>query len=433
MVHVIFPIWAGSAVARATHTEAEEVLESEHVVVDNASGRLLIVQPDILVSPTKVADTVLCNRKAVLQSRLASDASKSKPAVLGNLKHELFETSLLAAAAAARRLEPSETHTQRKPETGMSAVGAGGQAGRHGRQSPASVAASLWQNQGRQQQQQQQRHRQQQQQQKQKQQSRGPGPATPQTGNLLTSQYMATLVDRIVVAQLEALYGAGLDEDTTRRELLAVSGPILAWHGAFLSSTQPSSSNLNPNPNPNRTPGLLSKPSNGRALSPTSTIQHSGHVSHLTNSNRTHYNGSNAREHQGLGNKHIGGEPGAGGFASLGPDGIPAARLQVQRVLATEDDVWSPVLGLKGIMDAIVEASVEMIVKECHRQEKTGLRADRVGGGGGGGCGVGESLVMPVEVKTGKRIGEAHSTHRAQVGVFVQLLFGFCSISFGFR
>ncbi|CAN0534709.1 unnamed protein product, partial [Ectocarpus sp. 8 AP-2014] len=78
------------------HGSGMEEEASRDVVVDNASGRLVVVHPDILVSPTKVAETVACARKAVLQSRLASDASKSKPAVMGNLKHELFETSLLA-------------------------------------------------------------------------------------------------------------------------------------------------------------------------------------------------------------------------------------------------------------------------------------------------------------------------------------------------
>lgn len=277
----------------------EEIFMSPQVVVDNRSGRLLVVQPDILVSPTKVADTVQCTRKAVLQSRLTSDASKSKPAVLGNLKHELFETSLLAAAAAAAATKPTATTTSQP---------------RAQRPSPVARAASTWQKQG------------------------APGSGSGSGGgggDLLTSQYMTKLVNRIVVSQLEALYGAGLDEDTARRELLNVSGPILQWHRSFLART-------------------------------------------------------------GAGGN------GEGGTASFNSAGARDARITVSRVLATEDDVWSPVLGLKGIMDATVEASVQPV------------QAPVYGGGGGEGA---SSLVMPVEVKTGKRIGEANSSHRAQVCV----------------
>ncbi|CAN0487208.1 unnamed protein product, partial [Scytosiphon promiscuus] len=94
-------------------------------------------------------------------------------------------------------------------------------------------------------------------------------------------------------------------------------------------------------------------------------------------------------------------------------------RVTVSRVLATEDDVWSRALGLKGIMDATVEAFVQPLVRPAHRGQPpaamtaaaaTGLPAGTVLGGGET-----RSLVMPVELKTGKRIGDAHSSHRAQV------------------
>ena len=299
VVHVLFPSSEGRGGAAWEADEA--ALSSRHVVVDNASGRLLVVHPDILVSPTKVADTVLCARKAVLQSRLASDASRSKAAVLGNLKHELFETSLHEAVSAA---------------TARSIPSPGSNGNRAGRSPAAAAAALTWRG------------------------NRG--------GDFLTSQRMATLVDRIVLSQLEALYGADLDEGTARGELLSVSGPIVAWHRAFLA-----------------------KPDADAARN--------------------------------------------GGFVSLGSNEAPAARVSVSRVLATEDDVWSPVLGLKGIMDATVEAVVRPLA-----------RSPRGQGPGGGGVGpqtvmafndggVERPLVMPVEVKTGKRVGEARVGHRAQV------------------
>lgn len=311
VVHVLFPPLDD---CDGASSKVDERMTSRHVVVDNASGGFLIVHPDILVSPTKVAETVICARKAVLQSRLASDASKSKAAVLGSLKHELFEASLLEAVAAARSAASSTTRS-------------------YAHLSPAGAAAALaWGGQ--------------------------------RSTNLLTSQRMAMLVDRIVLSQLEALYGADLDEDTARRELLGVSEPILAWHRAFLA-----------------------KPESNGSIS-------SSHGAHVR----------------------------SGGFASMGSDEAPAARVSVSRVLATEDDVWSPVLGLKGIMDVTVEAVVQPLVGGGASEgrgagNRAGSPALRMSDGGG----TEGSLVMPVEVKTGKRIGDARIGHRAQVSCRVRM------------
>lgn len=310
VVHVLFPPPDDCDGA----SKVDERMTSRHVVVDNASGGFLIVHPDILVSPTKVAETVICARKAVLQSRLASDASKSKAAVLGSLKHELFEASLLEAVATVRSAASST-------------------AGSYAHPSPAGAAAALaWRGQ--------------------------------RNANLLTPQRMAMLVDRIVLSQLEALYGADLDEDTARRELLGASEPILAWHRAFLAKPE----------------------SNGSTSS--------SRVAHVR----------------------------SGGFASLGSDEAPAARVSVSRVLATEDDVWSPVLGLKGIMDVTVEAVVQPLVSVGASEgrgagNKAGSPAVRTPDGRG----AESSLVMPVEVKTGKRIGDARIGHRAQVSWRVRI------------
>ncbi|CAN0398839.1 unnamed protein product, partial [Hapterophycus canaliculatus] len=352
VVHVLFPVSprrggdgdggdplsvrTGTGPGQEEEEEMEDrVLASPHVVVDNASGRLLVVQPDILVSPTKVADTVLCTRKAVLQSRLTSDASKSKPAVMGNLKHELFETSLLAAAAAA-----------------------------------AAKAAK----------------------------SGSEGALDGTGGGPLTSHYMARLVDRIVLSQLEALYGAGLDEDTARRELLSVTEPILDWHRSFLARGG-AHGRRNPQHPPQSANQQRRGGGGGRGGAKSSAVGTGGRRS-----------GSSPARSASSG---AGGE---GGLASLTSHGEKAARVTVFRVLATEDDVWSPVLGLKGIMDATVEAEVQPLI----------AAAFGGGGGRGGGGGDGErsperssaSLVMPLEVKTGKRIGEANSSHRAQVTFF---------------
>ncbi|CAM9906686.1 unnamed protein product, partial [Discosporangium mesarthrocarpum] len=146
------------------------------IVVDNTSGSLLVLQPDILVSPTRVADAILCRRKVVLQSRVSSDAAHGRAAVLGTLKHELFEASLLDAAEG-----------DRVGAMAGARVGAGTEA-------PWSGATGT-----------------------------GRGHAAVATRALerspLSLQGMRRLVDRIVVARLESLYGAGVDEETARHEL----------------------------------------------------------------------------------------------------------------------------------------------------------------------------------------------------------------------
>lgn len=55
---------------------------------------LLVVHPDVLVSPTKVAESRSCMRRAVLTDRIRSFGDISAPAVLGNLKHAFIEVSI---------------------------------------------------------------------------------------------------------------------------------------------------------------------------------------------------------------------------------------------------------------------------------------------------------------------------------------------------
>lgn len=67
--------------------------ENERViVVDNALG-VIVVHPDTLITPTKIADAVTCMRKVVLLDRWKGldGGVKGKAAVLGNLKHGFIE------------------------------------------------------------------------------------------------------------------------------------------------------------------------------------------------------------------------------------------------------------------------------------------------------------------------------------------------------
>ncbi|KAJ1442580.1 DNA replication factor Dna2-domain-containing protein, partial [Ochromonadaceae sp. CCMP2298] len=60
------------------------------VLLDDTSG-LLVIQPDVLVSPTKIAESLTCTRRAVITDRVRGFGGTSKPAVLGNLRHAFVE------------------------------------------------------------------------------------------------------------------------------------------------------------------------------------------------------------------------------------------------------------------------------------------------------------------------------------------------------
>lgn len=71
---------------------------SETQIVINDDKNLLIVHPDYLVSPTKVADSCICPRRGVLSERVRSlggNSATSYAAVIGNLKHTFVEVNIL--------------------------------------------------------------------------------------------------------------------------------------------------------------------------------------------------------------------------------------------------------------------------------------------------------------------------------------------------
>ncbi|KAL9189329.1 hypothetical protein ACHAXT_011819, partial [Thalassiosira profunda] len=61
---------------------------------DPADDLVLVVHPDDLISPTLVSEAVKCARLAVLQSRLGSTGLSAPAAVVGTLRHALFERCL---------------------------------------------------------------------------------------------------------------------------------------------------------------------------------------------------------------------------------------------------------------------------------------------------------------------------------------------------
>lgn len=61
---------------------------------DDRDDRVLVLHPDELLSPTLVSEAVGCPRRAALQHRLGSTGLSSKVAVMGTLRHDLFEACL---------------------------------------------------------------------------------------------------------------------------------------------------------------------------------------------------------------------------------------------------------------------------------------------------------------------------------------------------
>jgi DNA replication ATP-dependent helicase Dna2 len=55
---------------------------------------VLIVHPDMLLTPTVISETIGCTRRAVLKTRLGSTGLRSKSALFGTMRHDLFEETM---------------------------------------------------------------------------------------------------------------------------------------------------------------------------------------------------------------------------------------------------------------------------------------------------------------------------------------------------
>jgi hypothetical protein len=62
----------------------------KYIIIDNENG-LIILHPDILVSPTRIAESCSCIRRSVVSERSRSLGSVGLAAVLGNLRHSFIE------------------------------------------------------------------------------------------------------------------------------------------------------------------------------------------------------------------------------------------------------------------------------------------------------------------------------------------------------
>lgn len=63
--------------------------------MDN-SNNMIILHPDHLISATVVADSISCQRRAVLQDRIKVFGELGKPQVFGTIFHEVFQEALKA-------------------------------------------------------------------------------------------------------------------------------------------------------------------------------------------------------------------------------------------------------------------------------------------------------------------------------------------------
>ena len=60
------------------------------IIVDNNNG-LIVINPDVLVTPTKISESCSCIRKGVLSERIKSFDGSNSAGVLGTLRHEFME------------------------------------------------------------------------------------------------------------------------------------------------------------------------------------------------------------------------------------------------------------------------------------------------------------------------------------------------------
>ncbi|KAJ5217327.1 hypothetical protein N7468_010335 [Penicillium chermesinum] len=68
---------------------------SGQCVIDNTSN-MIILHPDHLISATVVADSIDCQRRAVLQDRIKTFSQLEQPQLFGTLFHEVFQEALKA-------------------------------------------------------------------------------------------------------------------------------------------------------------------------------------------------------------------------------------------------------------------------------------------------------------------------------------------------
>eukprot|EP00559_Dactyliosolen_fragilissimus_P001342 CAMPEP_0184867600 /NCGR_PEP_ID=MMETSP0580-20130426/27217_1 /TAXON_ID=1118495 /ORGANISM="Dactyliosolen fragilissimus" /LENGTH=1622 /DNA_ID=CAMNT_0027367987 /DNA_START=91 /DNA_END=4956 /DNA_ORIENTATION=+ len=62
---------------------------------DSEDDLVMIIHPDMLLTPSVISEAVTCVRRAVLKNRMGSSGLSSRAAIVGTMRHELFEQCLL--------------------------------------------------------------------------------------------------------------------------------------------------------------------------------------------------------------------------------------------------------------------------------------------------------------------------------------------------
>lgn len=93
--------------------DGQKVLEGA-MIVDNKNG-LFVINPDILVTPTKISESCNCIRKGILSERIKSFDSSNSAAVLGTLRHEFMEAIMEKCMLRLRTFRDNKKNNKEMP------------------------------------------------------------------------------------------------------------------------------------------------------------------------------------------------------------------------------------------------------------------------------------------------------------------------------
>jgi len=84
------------------------------IIVDNNNG-LVVINPDLLVTPTKISESCGCIRKGVLSERVKSFDGSNPAGVLGTLRHEFMEAMMEKCMLRLRSFRDNQKNSKADP------------------------------------------------------------------------------------------------------------------------------------------------------------------------------------------------------------------------------------------------------------------------------------------------------------------------------
>ena len=99
------------------------IADKVYARIDNDRG-LFVLHPDLLISPTKIAEAIGCVRRGVISERVKSLGGFNKAAVLGNLRHSFIEVRAISNNAVAIAIISITVHTIATDVVALPAVAA---------------------------------------------------------------------------------------------------------------------------------------------------------------------------------------------------------------------------------------------------------------------------------------------------------------------